>query len=1341
MTTKKLAKKTPKPKTPALWEPYFTADLANPFQNIEAKSFDAVVIDAKTKEEVYRLNGVEAPAFWSQRAVDIAASKYFVKRGIGGDPARGERSVFAMVKNLAATIAWQGEQQGYFDATTRGQFETELAYLLIHQYGAFNSPVWFNVRLSASYGIEGSGGNFAWNPARGRVEEIYDAYARPQVSACYIMSIEDTLVGEGGIMDVAAAEARLFKYGSGSGLNFSNLREKGSKLSLGGSSSGVISFLKILDTVAGSIKSGGTSRRAAKIVVLNVSHPDIREFIAWKTVEEKKVHALLAAGFSGGMEGEAYTTVTAQNANNSVRVPDAFMAAVRDDKPWNLVSVVDGTTVATLPARQLWREIAVASHFCADPGLQFDTTINDWNTTPNAGRINGSNPCSEYMHLDHSACNLASLRVTKFRGPLTAFDVPAFTAAAATFALAQDILVDYSSYPTAKIAEGAHRFRQLGLGYADLGAWLMSLAVPYASKDGQQLAAAVTSLMTAEAYCLSARIAAKLGPFDGYAADREGVLRVMTKHLRHAQTGHVTSTGETQLLHEAAVARWETALELVKQHGLRNAQLTLLAPTGTIGFLMDCDTTGVEPMLAHVQTKTLAGGGTLKIVNGVIGEALRTLGYPQRKIEAIEAYVLQTGGVDGAPDLDPKDLEVFDTAFISGNSARYLAPEAHLNMMAAVQPFLSGAISKCVVGDTLLATDRGLLRIGALHENAEADTFRPLDLRVASRNGVEAAAEFYYNGVQPTVRATLGDGRSLRGTAAHRVLVAGERELAWKTLGDLQPGDWVALSLGTEMWGTDQPLPFAPRPVYGSQHKHASFPSAMTPDLGLFLGMLTADGHVTSNNYVIGITKNCDAVLRTFIELAKKLFNVDAKEITDSRNGVRGATFASKAICEFLAMIGFNKQTIPDVVLSASRSTVLAYVSGLYLDGWVRPSVSISQKHASLISDLQQVWHNLGVHTYVTANPVNGVNYPVLHVSAGFRRRAANLLTWLEPHKQQRAADLSDGDDRRVFPYPLLREDLKDAIRAQKLTQQFRTLFDPRTQNIQTQNFTHAADAVKLAYDTETARYTYVPVTSVTSDEPAPVFDLSVPGSTSYVANGIVSHNTVNIPAHSTVEDIERLHMRAWSLGLKSIAVYRDNCKTGQPVTSQTAAAAAANATPTAGDPAFKAGQRKLPKERRGTTWALKIEGQKIYIHSGEYEDGTLGEVFVDIAKEGSTLGGLVRAFAKAISIGLQYRVPLDEYLETFTFDTFEPHGSVQNHKTVKLATSITDLIMRVLGVRYAGRTDLQHVQPDAAEVKTVNPPTGMTGYGPPCPRCQTLTQRNGSCHRCPKCGETTGCS
>jgi ribonucleoside-diphosphate reductase alpha chain len=657
---------TTRPSAPASapgleFERFFSREGIDPFDEIEWDIRSAVIGNEKGSV-VFEQRDVEIPRFWSQQATNIVVSKYF--RGQIGAPER-ERSVKQLIGRVVDTITEWARQQQYFASEDDLQaFSDDLKHLLVYQKAAFNSPVWFNV------GFE----------------------KHPQCSACFINSVQDTMES---ILTLAKTEGMLFKYGSGTGSNLSTIRSSRELLAGGGTASGPVSFMKGFDAFAGVIKSGGKTRRAAKMVILNADHPDVEEFINCKVEEEKKAWALIDAGYDGSFTGPAYASVFFQNSNNSVRVTDEFMRAVMDDGDWQTRSVLDSQPMDTYKARQLMRQIAEATWICGDPGLQFDTTVNDWHTCPNTARINASNPCSEYMFLDDSACNLASINLMKFVREDGEFDVVGFEAACRVLITAQEILVDNSSYPTKSIEKNSHEYRPLGLGYANLGALLMSRGLPYDSDAGRDYSGAITALMHGAAYAQSSKVARDHGgPFAGYEKNREPFLRVMRKH--RAALKDIDKTNVPKDLMQAAKTVWEEVIEMGEQHGFRNAQATVLAPTGTIGFMMDCDTTGVEPDIALVKYKKLVGGGLMKIVNQTVPMALEKLGYTKPEIEAIVHYIDESEMIEGAPFLKEEHLPVFDCAFKPARGVRSIHYMGHIKMMGATQPFLSGAISKTV---------------------------------------------------------------------------------------------------------------------------------------------------------------------------------------------------------------------------------------------------------------------------------------------------------------------------------------------------------------------------------------------------------------------------------------------------------------------------------------------------------------------------------------------------------------------------------------------------------------------------------------------------------------------
>ncbi len=737
---------------------YYTEEGIDPLEAIEYERRHSRITEP-SGEVVFELKNLEVPKSWSQLATDILASKYCRRAGV---PNTGyEVSAKQVINRVASTIRTYGEDQNYFATKNDADiFESELSHILINQHGAFNSPVWFNVGLYHKYGIKGNGGNYFWDSASNTIKESTDSFSHPQGSACFINSVQDDLLS---IFDLVKTEAKLFKFGSGTGTNFSILRSKDEKLSGGGTSSGLISFLEVLDKGAAATKSGGTTRRAAKMAILDVDHPEILDFVKWKVNEENKAKILIDSGFPADFNGEAYKTVSGQNSNNSVRVVDDFMRAVENNDTWKTTYRVSGEVANTHQANDIMDAICDAAWHTADPGMQFHDTINSWHTCSNTAPINASNPCSEYMFIDNSACNLASVNLIKYLDEDGNFDVEGYRHTCEMLLIAQEILVDLSSYPTENIAQNSHDFRPLGLGYANLGTILMVQGIPYDSDNGRAIAGAITAIMTGHAYKVSAQLADVKGAFNGFSINREPMLGVMRKHR-----GAVEDINQElcpDYLLKSAREDWDDAISLGEKFGYRNSQTTVLAPTGTIGLLMDCDTTGIEPDFALVKWKKLAGGGYFKIINQslpralknlryssdeildiisyILGndniahaphinpEALEKLGYTQKQIKEAEQsieqmkmlndytpyinpaelekkgltkveirealqYINGTETVEGAPHLSEEHYPVFDTANKSGHGTRFIQPMGHVKMMAAAQPFLSGAISKTV---------------------------------------------------------------------------------------------------------------------------------------------------------------------------------------------------------------------------------------------------------------------------------------------------------------------------------------------------------------------------------------------------------------------------------------------------------------------------------------------------------------------------------------------------------------------------------------------------------------------------------------------------------------------
>ncbi|MDF1595482.1 MAG: vitamin B12-dependent ribonucleotide reductase [Acidimicrobiia bacterium] len=1125
----------------------FTQPGADPYENIAWEHRDSRISNPDGSI-VFEMTDAEIPASWSQVATDIMVSKYFRKAGVPQYDADGreildesghrvtgpERSAKQVFNRLAETWRFWGQTKGYFAGEDDAQaFEDELKYMLAKQMAAPNSPQWFNTGLFHNYGLTGPAQGFWF--VDDETDELVaspDSYSRPAPHACFILSVGDDLVNPGGIMDLWVREARIFKFGSGAGSNFSNIRAENELLSGGGKSSGVMSFLKIGDRAAGAIKSGGTTRRAAKMVILDVDHPDIEAFINWKKVEEDKAKILIQnGGLPADFNGEAYATVSGQNSNNSVRISNDFVQAVTEDGDWHLTNRKDGSIRKTVKARDIWSQIANAAWACADPGLQYHTTINQWHTCPAGGEIKASNPCSEYMFLDDTACNLASLNLVTFYDDTThVFDIEAYEHAIRLWTVVLEISVAMAHFPSEEIARGSYDYRTLGLGYANLGSLLMRQGIAYDSDEGRAIAGALTAILTGNAYATSAEMSVAVGPFPKYHENRESMLRVIRNHRRAAygatdfeEIGHeVMAVDDTQCpvdLVTAARSSWDRALDWGIEVGFRNAQATVLAPTGTIGLLMDCDTTGVEPDFSLVKFKKLAGGGYFKIVNQSVAPALAALGYQDAQIEDMVNYLVGTNTLLGAP---------------------------HINRESLTQRGFSG--------DDLTRIEKALPTV--------------FDLRHA---------------FSPYV---LGEETLERLGFSH---------------------EW--------------------------------------------------DGSVD--------------------------FDV-------------------------LTRLGF------------SRSQVIEANDAICGRQTIEKAPHLADEHLPVFD---------------TANRNGRYGTRLIHHGGHIKMMAA--------------------------------------------TQPF--------------------------------------------------------------ISGAIS-KTINMPHEATPEDIQGAYELSWRLGLKAMALYRDGSKASQPLSSTTDEAdneeqdqdinaalqqekalawgqIPAGLSPTE---AYEQGMQPprflLPARRMGFTQEARIGGHKVFLRTGEYEDGTLGELFIDLAKEGATLRGILSCFAIAVSKGLQYGVPLEEFVDTFVFQTFEPRGMVEGHPNIKMANSIVDYVFRALGVEYLHRDELAQVPPIRPS-ELPEPPKGLAveagvqldlteaamegqidaqieaarfvdspdsrpngsngsgtlvhtssnpgGYGrreagvaatatatktamgtatdvsdaPACPNCGNITMRSGSCHVCLTCGETTGCS
>lgn len=1092
-------------------ERYFSKEGTNVYDLFKYEKRSSVIRNP-SGDAVFEMNDVEVPAGWSQVATDILAQKYFRKAGVPQpDGTTGsEKSIKQVAHRMANCWKDWGMRYGYF-ATSKDAdiFYDEIVYTIVGQLAAPNSPQWFNTGLHSSYGITGKPqGHYYVDPITEQLSKSTSAYERPQPHACFILSVDDDLVNEGGIMDLWVREARIFKYGSGVGTNFSKIRGETEKLSGGGYSSGLMSFLKIGDRAAGAIKSGGTTRRAAKMVCLDLDHPEIEGFVNWKVEEEKKVAALIAAGYSSDYEGEAYRTVSGQNSNNSVRIPNSFFTALKTGSAWNLTSRMSGKTVKSISSQKLWDDIAFAAWACADPGVQFDSTINEWHTCPEGGRINASNPCSEYMFLDNTACNLASINLAHFFNPQTrVFDVKGFEHTCRVWTIVLEISVLMAQFPSKEVAQLSYDYRTLGLGYANLGSALMVNGIPYDSDEARAIGGAITAIMTGTAYATSAEMARELGAFSRYNDNKEHMMRVMRNH-RYAAYNSTENYGGLEIappginqkhcpdyLLSAACNAWDKAVEMGEKYGYRNAQTTVIAPTGTIGLVMDCDTTGIEPDFALVKFKKLSGGGYFKIINQAVPEALRNLGYREHEVTAIVNYAKGAATLNGAP---------------------------HINI------------------DTLKA------------KGFNDDELEKLD------KGLVSAFEISF---------------------AFNIWSLGEECL--KRLG-IKPEQYNA------------------------------------PDFN---------------------------VLRT---------------------------------------LGFSKKQIAEAN---------EYICGTMT---IEDAPYLKQQH-----------------------------YPIFD--------CANKC------------------------------------------------------GAKGERYIHAHGHIKM----------------MAAAQP--------------FLSGAIS-KTINLPNEAKVDEIKDCYELSWKLGLKANALYRDGCKLSQPLSTKSdvkeeadekldtveeVLGEAANLklsdlTPEQVIEAAMAIMEKskdtnfmrqlsrvvqkkhLPYKRRGFTQKASIDGQTVFVRTGEYEDGTLGEIFVDMHKEGATFRSLMNCFAIAVSIGLQYGVPLEEYVEKFTFTRFEPAGMVVGHTNIKSATSIIDYIFRMLGYEYQDRTDLVHIITDkngvlgnpqmgdedfnVDETNVYQPSThnqvsldnssnaqrkglsfdvsmGVQSDAPSCNVCGHTTVRSGTCYKCLNCGNSMGCS
>jgi ribonucleoside-diphosphate reductase alpha chain len=1417
---------------------------------------------------VFEMKDAEVPASWSQVAVDILVSKYLRKAGVpqldeAGEPLPNEegrvvlgpeRSARQVIRRLTSTWRWWGEHHGYFasEADARA-FEDELAYMLVHQMGAPNSPQWFNTGLHHAYGLTGPAQGFWYvDPATGRAVPSPDSYSRPAPHACFIQSIEDDLVNEGGIMDLWVREARLFKFGAGTGTNFSKIRAENEPLSGGGRSSGVMSFLKIGDRAAGAIKSGGTTRRAAKMVILDIDHPDVQEFIQWKKGEEEKVRTLIAAGYSADFNGEAYQTIAGQNANNSVRVSNDFIRAVLDNADWDLTARTDGRVMRTVPARQLWQEIAEAAWACADPGLQFDGTINEWHTCPAAGRIRASNPCSEYMFLDNTACNLASLNLGSFFDDDSGtFNIEAYQHAVRLWTIVLEISVTMAHFPSREIAQGSYDYRTLGLGYANLGSLLMRSGIAYDSDEGRAIAAALTALLTGISYATSAEMASVLGPFPRFAENREAMLRVIRNHRRAAydappeeyegishQVVGIDPRRCPAALLEAARRAWDSALEMGEQHGYRNAQTTCLAPTGCLvgGSLVPTsrglvrlrslgDPHGPQWQDLDLQVATDRGtrAATQFYVNGiepVVGvttqRGYHIQGTPTHRVRVVEA--------DGRwvwkrfADLRPGDLVPLALGNLIGRPQTVLLPpkpEVHWtgDFITAVPREMTAELAELV---------GYFMGSGSLHAKGLRLTVSVADLDVAERLRILAKELF---ALEAAVKERKGyteisldsvplalwweacgfakhspsAQRSVRGYRPHipdAILHSNDPEVYAAFLRGLFEADGTVRA-GYPTWSTGDPefsqdvqtlllaLGFPTtrkldRSGWGDSDlavlRLLSVSSAADwLDRVGFIGMRkaaavrTGEGGYASRKDHIPVSRDLidrlapanDALRRRMLLSMSRLGLISRRSASEllERSPDPELEHLLSFFYDRVAAANLDEEqptydlSVPDEVTYVANGFVSHNTIGLQMDcdtTGVEPDFALV-KFKKLAGGGYFKIANQSIEP-----ALRSLDYPAEERAEMVRYVVGSMTLVGAPHVDRETLTSLGLTDREV-----------DAVeRALPGVFELRHAFSPYVIGEQAlarlgidetvwkaagfdllRHFGFTEEQIREAGDHICGRQTIEGAPHL-RPEHLPVFDtanrngrygtrfihytghIKAMAAVQPFITGAIS-KTINMPNEATIAEIQEAYMLSWQLGLKAMALYRDGSKASQPLSVTSDEGHSPDEEPVEVSDALETTARviggyfapgvspsqaykgvvrplfTLPSRRRGWTQEARVGGHKIFLRTGEYEDGTLGELFIDLAKEGATLRGILSCFAIAVSKGLQYGVPLEEFVDTFTFHTFEPRGLVEGHPNIKMANSIIDYVFRALGLEYLSRTDLVQVPP-TGERELPEPPKGL---------------------------------
>ena len=1820
----------------------FTKGDGSVYDEVVWKSCVAEVLD-ESGLIIFKQDNVEVPDFWEQNAINILASKYFRRKQVPNStikvvekelegfekyyrsvPAEGaefsgENSLKQCIDRMVGTWTyWLIKSKLVKTIEEADCFFDELAYGLIHQMWAPNSPQWFNTGLGWAYGIENKDpGYFYFDPKTGTIKEASlnpeESIVRQQSQACFILPIEDSMFGENSIYEQLSTEAKVFKRGSGVGSNFSKLRGANEGLSGGGQSSGLMSFLKIFDRSADSVKSGGVSRRAAKIVVLNVDHPEIEEFIDWKSKEEQKVASLITGSkinnrilnkiikewndlgeeaseehpnilnliqeakenevelnyvfraislakqgvksfdfceLNNSFNGDAYRTVSGQNSNNSVSLTDEFLKAVEQDVDWNLVNRIDKKVFKTMKARSLWDKINQSSWSCADPGVFFDTTINSWNTCSNDGRIVSSNPCvsgetfvatenglqkikdiigkeidiigsdgelhratnivltgnkrtyklttscgyeidltedhklgvigkgkvkaseivlgedkinligspfgekeidnrkeyiilnseinqesfidevfslnkesvasiisdlfisdgivafnlssgvidvslnlkslnllkqvqllllsfgikskilkteeyslriykeniikfyneislhkssdkqnkleeilkyefysddltdvivsfednninedvydltenythyfvangivvsncGEYHFLDDTACNLCSIRLTKFFDE--EFDIEKFLHLCNLVTIALEMSVEGAILSTPGIAQGTYNYRTIGVGYTDLGALLMRQGIPYDSEEALAWMGVVTSLMTSQAYKTSAMLSKEIGPFPRYEDNQDCMLKVIRNHRRASYNSlseeyedlNVAPRGIDidycpEYLLVKARQIWDQVLELGEEFGFRNSFVSVIAPVGTIGLVMNCDTLGIEPDFALIKYKKLSGGGYMKIANNSVPIALKNLGYTENQIieiidyiigkkiiddkcpninietlirkkfsiEQIESlnksldgayhisnsfnkfvlgesfckdvlkipeemladdyfsiinylgfseeeireandYICGRGTVEGAPYLNEDHYVIFDCASKCGDyGTRYIPYLAHIRAVSAVQPFLSGSISKCITGESLLFTDRGLLRIGSLRSNELPNTFSNCNIKIDSIDSRENTDSFYYGGFKPVKKIILKDGSEITGTFNHPLYCMNDDgNLEWKQLYNIQNKDYVATKIGSDLWSSNE-FNFKLSKKWGAQ-KEINIPDKMSDDLSWLIGFYMAEGNISKSNYTIQITNSCIDLLDKANNMFKSIFNIDGK-IIETENKCPCLRISSKYLCEFFNNINIGnisyEKTIPDCILQSTKNNIIYFINGLMSDGYVvyekyNSKIGICLNSKSIILDLKNILSNLGVLSNIIAkyNKKYKRNYYELYCSGYYAQLLSNIMMFNEEYRNKKLIKIKESN---YFPSTsdiIPNQNLKYlySLVPKELRIKYNYLSDKRTSNVSFNTIKNMIndkiDIPKNLIDIVENNIHFSKVIYSEQDGIKEVFDISVPNSHAFISNGIINHNTINAPNEITIKEVENCHFEAHKSGLKCISLYRDGSKLSQPLNSVSGIdyeklLLNADLTDQQVDAEFsveafqEAIRHRLPRKRIGYTHEFEIGGyngprHKMFLRTGEYPDGRLGEIFIDYAEEDAFARTTLGLLARCVSISLQYNVPLEEFTDAMRTITQDPRGQVL-HDNIKWAKSMYDVIGRVLAYEYLGDKDAVEVpdeddddrDPQEAKVvhaiKTKNKTQNGVSKrekpaGKSCPQCgsRDTVKLPGSCAiRCRQC-------